>query len=82
MAIGLLPEHKVLEIEKLNLKDDDLNNKSYEIVKKKEKPLHSVSHEGSLGKDYSQLTFSILEYYFSNNVFIFECYFRFYNRET
>lgn len=48
-AIGLLPEHKVLEIEKSNSEEDELNNKPYE-VKKKEKPLHSVSHEGSIGK--------------------------------
>jgi len=48
----LLPEHKVLEIEKSNLEEDgEQNNKLYEIVKKKEKPLHSVSHEGSIGKN-------------------------------
>ncbi|XP_022162230.1 GTPase-activating protein and VPS9 domain-containing protein 1 [Myzus persicae] len=48
-GIGLLPEHKVLEIEKSNLEEDgEQNNKLYEIVKKKEKPLHSVSHEGSI----------------------------------
>lgn len=57
MAIGLLPEHKVLEIEKSNCEENDQNIKSYEIVKKKEKPLHSVSHEGSIGKIY---------YYFIN----------------
>lgn len=50
-AIGLLPEHKVLEIEKLNSEEDEQNGKSYEVVKKKEKPLHSVSHEGSIGKN-------------------------------
>lgn len=50
-AIGLLPEHKVLEIEKSNSEEDDPNNKPYEVVKKKEKPLHSVSHEGSMGKN-------------------------------
>ncbi|VVC30572.1 Hypothetical protein CINCED_3A019626 [Cinara cedri] len=47
-AIGLLPEHKVLEIEKSNSEDDVSNDKPYEVVKKKEKPLHSVSHEGSI----------------------------------
>jgi len=48
----LLPEHKVLEIEKSNLEENgEQNNKLYEIVKKKEKPLHSVSHEGSIGKN-------------------------------
>lgn len=52
LAIGLLPEHRVLEIEKLNSEENNQNNKSYEIVKKKEKPLHSVSHEGSIGKNY------------------------------
>lgn len=62
LAIGLLPEHKVLEIEKSNSEENDQNIKSYEIVKKKEKPLHSVSHEGSIGKSY---------YYFINN---FQCY--------
>lgn len=51
-GIGLLPEHKVLEIEKSNLGEDgEQNNKLYEIIKKKEKPLHSVSHEGSIGKN-------------------------------
>lgn len=51
-TIGLLPEHKVLTIEKLNSdEDDDENNKSYDM-KKKEKPLHSVSHEGSIGKHF------------------------------
>lgn len=51
-GIGLLPEHKVLEIEKSNLEEDgEQNNQLYEIVKKKEKPLHSVSHEGSIGKN-------------------------------
>lgn len=47
----MLPEYKVLEIEKSNYdEEDEQNNKSYEVVKKKEKPLHSVSHEGSIGK--------------------------------
>lgn len=51
-SIGLLPEHKVLEIEKLNSEEEgDQNNKPYETTKKKEKPLHSVSHEGSIGKN-------------------------------
>lgn len=50
-AIGLLPEHKVLEIEKSNFEEDEQNGKPYEVVKKKEKPLHSVSHEGSIGKN-------------------------------
>lgn len=50
-AIGLLPEHKVLELEKSNFdEDDDRIVKPYEVIKKKEKPLHSVSHEGSIGK--------------------------------
>jgi len=51
-AIGLLPEHKVLEMEKLNCEEDEQNSKMYEVIKKKEKPLHSVSHEGSIGKNY------------------------------
>lgn len=51
-AIGLLPEHKVLELEKSNFdEDDDRIVKPYEVIKKKEKPLHSVSHEGSIGKN-------------------------------
>lgn len=62
LAIGLLPEHRVLEIEKSNSEENDQNIKSYEIVKKKEKPLHSVSHEGSIGKSY---------YYFIDT---FQCY--------
>ncbi|XP_050420096.1 GTPase-activating protein and VPS9 domain-containing protein 1 isoform X2 [Adelges cooleyi] len=47
-TIGMLPEHKVLENEKTNSEVDDEQNKSYESTKKKEKPLHSVSHEGSI----------------------------------
>lgn len=62
LAIGLLPEHRVLEIEKLNSEENDQNNKSYETVKKKEKPLHSVSHEGSIGKNY-YFIFIKLTYY-------------------
>lgn len=51
-AIGLLPEYKVLEMEKSNCVEDEQNSKIYEVIKKKEKPLHSVSHEGSIGKSY------------------------------
>lgn len=47
----MLPEYKVLEIEKSYFEDDEQNNKPYEGIKKKEKPLHSVSHEGSIGKN-------------------------------
>lgn len=50
-SLGMLPEYKVLEIEKSYFEDDEQNNKTYEGIKKKEKPLHSVSHEGSIGKN-------------------------------
>lgn len=48
-TIGMLPEYKVLEQEKNNSEEDDEQNKLFENTKKKEKPLHSVSHEGSIG---------------------------------
>ncbi|XP_050544818.1 GTPase-activating protein and VPS9 domain-containing protein 1 [Daktulosphaira vitifoliae] len=47
-TIGMLPEYKVLELVKNNSEEDDEQNKHYENTKKKEKPLHSVSHEGSI----------------------------------
>jgi hypothetical protein len=59
-----LPEYKVLELEKSNSQEnDEQNNKSYEVTKKKEKPLHSVSHEGSIGKNqHLKLIFILLRF--------------------